>query len=73
MVVWQLPAAISESWHHFKYRLAFVVDGKCVLRFDNEAGKSDHKHIGTKQVPYTFVSVERVIADFWREIENWRH
>jgi len=23
---------------------------KCVLRYDNEAGKGDHKHIGSEEV-----------------------
>jgi len=44
MVVWHLPAPLSGSSHRFKYRLALVVNGICVLRYDNEAGKGDHKH-----------------------------
>lgn len=56
----------------FKYRLAFVVDGVCVLRFDNEAGKGDHKHVGEREEFYEFQNPERLIEDFWREIENWR-
>ena len=46
MVVWRLPAPLSGSRHDFKYRLALVVNGCCVLRYDNEAGKGDHKHMG---------------------------
>jgi hypothetical protein len=52
-VVWQLPRPVRGSIHPFKYRLALVVDEICVLRYDNEAGKGDHRHIRNK---------ERVIA-----------
>jgi len=42
----------GSSAHGYKYRLAFVVDDECVLRYDNEAGKGDHKHIDAKEAPY---------------------
>jgi hypothetical protein len=71
IVIWQLPAVGPGSSHEFKYRLAFVVDGVCVLRFDNEAGKGDHKHLGSRQVPYAFKGVAQLVADFWDEIEAW--
>jgi hypothetical protein len=41
VVIWQLPAPLPGSTHPYKYRLAFVVDKVCVLRYDNEAGKGD--------------------------------
>lgn len=44
IVVWRLPRPMRGSAHRFKYRLALVVDGICVLRYDNEAGKGDHRH-----------------------------
>lgn len=50
------------SSHSFKYRLAFVVDEECVLRFDNKSGKGDHKHIRTEQVPYAFTSSPQLVA-----------
>ena len=34
------------STHDYKYALAYVVAGQCVIRYDNEAGKGDHKHFG---------------------------
>jgi hypothetical protein len=73
IVVWQLPRPLRASAHSFKYRLAFVVDEVCVLRFDNEAGKGDHKHIEEREVAYTFVSLPRLVADFWDEIGSWRN
>jgi len=71
IVIWQLPRSLPGSVHRFKYRLAFVVDLECVLRFDNEAGQGDHKHVGTRRVPYTFVSVDQLVTDFWDAIERW--
>jgi hypothetical protein len=72
LVIWQLPQAVAGSLHQFKYRLAFVVDEICVLRFDNEAGKGDHKHIGNKQAAYTFVSLPQLLDDFWQEVTGWK-
>jgi hypothetical protein len=72
MIIWQLPGRVPGSAHGFKYRLAFVVDEVCVLSFDNETGKGDHKHVGVEQVSYIFISLAQLVADFWNEIEKWR-
>ncbi len=47
LVVWQLPQPALASTHLYKYRLAFVINDVCVMRYDNEAGKGDHRHAGT--------------------------
>jgi hypothetical protein len=72
LVVWSLSPPLAGSPHRFKYRLALVVKGDCVLRFDNEAGKGDHKHIGGKEIPYVFISAEALLHDFWNEVDRWR-
>jgi len=72
LVVWQLPRPLPGSAHAFKYRLAYVVDGRCVLRYDNETGKGDHRHVGGKDRPYVFSTPDRLIADFWRDVDAWR-
>ncbi len=72
MVIWQSPRSVPGSAHGFKYRLAFVVDEVCVLRFDNETGKGDHKHIGAKEVPYVFTGLVQLVTDFWTGIDEWR-
>jgi hypothetical protein len=46
IVVWRIPQPAIGSAHPFKYRLALVENGICTLRYDNEAGKGDHRHIG---------------------------
>ena len=72
LVLWRLPRPLPGSPHPFKYRLAFVVRGRCVLRFDNEAGKGDHRHRRGREAAYDFSSPEKLIADFQREIARWQ-
>ena len=72
LVLWRLPVSVVSSDHAFKYRLAFVVEGVCVLRYDNEAGKGDHKHVGSLETTDVFESPRRLLADFWRDVELWR-
>jgi hypothetical protein len=70
--VFEVPKPIPGSMHNFKYRLAYVVSDECVMRYDNEAGKGDHKHIGRKQFPYHFVDVDTLLYDFYTEVERMR-
>ena len=72
LVLWQLPRSARGSNHPFKYRLALVVDGICVLRYDNEAGKGDHRHLDHGEQPYSFADTDTLLADFWRDVEEWR-
>jgi len=72
MVVWSLSVPLEGSSHSFKYRLALVVKGNCVLRFDNEAGKGDHKHMGKREIPYVFTTPQALLDDFWKEVNRWR-
>lgn len=71
LVLWQVPRPVEGSHHRFKYRLAYVVGGKCVVRYDNEAGKGDHRHYGTREGGYAFQTPEKLIADFRRDIARW--
>lgn len=73
LVLWKLPEPIKGSSHQFKYRLAYVVSGTCVLRYDNEAGKGDHRHFCGKEATYTFKTPEKLLIDFQRDIERWDH
>jgi hypothetical protein len=73
LVLWRLPRPLPGSTHAFKYRLAYVVNGQCVLRYDNEAGKGDHRHWGSRETSYRFSTPERLVADFQRDVERWNH
>ena len=72
MVLWEVPEPLSGSKHRYKYRLAFVVAGKCVLRYDNESGKGDHKRVSGKEVKYRFVSADKLVADFFEDVKRRR-
>ena len=71
LVLWKVPKPVSGSVHEFKYRLVYVVDGVCAVRYDNEAGKGDHRHFRGKESAYSFQSPERLIADFEHDIARW--
>ena len=71
LVLWSVPKPVSGSTHGFKYRLAYVVGGVCVVRYDNEVGKGDHKHSGGGEVAYLFTGPETLLADFWNDVARW--
>jgi hypothetical protein len=72
-VVWQVPEPVPPSSHGFKYRLAYVVGGRCVLRYDNERGKGDHRHTETAEEDYAFTTPDQLMADFQADIARWNH
>lgn len=71
LVLWRLPRPLAGAGHPFKYRLAYVVDQACVLRYDNEAGKGDHRHRDGKEAQYQFSNPGKLLEDFQRDIERW--
>ena len=71
LVLWRVPDAVPGSAHEFKYRLAYVVDAECVIRYDNEVGKGDHRHFGSAETLYRFSTPEQLIADFQTDIARW--
>jgi len=72
IVVWRVLAPVQGSAHQFRYRLALVANGVCVLRYDNEAGKGDHRHAGETEERYRFKSAQQLLVDFWADAEDWR-
>ncbi len=71
LVLWRVPTPVPGSTHGFKYRLAYVVNGTCVVRFDNESGKGDHRHFNTRERRYPFETPEKLLADFQADIARW--
>jgi hypothetical protein len=68
-VIWLLPQAETDRPHGYKYRLNYSRgDGTTVVRYDNERGKGDHKHIGEVETEYRFDSVEKLVRDFFADI-----
>lgn len=71
IVIWELPEPIAPCTHRYKYRLFFGASGVCRVRYDNERGKGDHRHVGNQEYEYTFSSVEQLLADFQSDVERW--
>lgn len=72
VVVWKLPASLEPCTHKYKYRLFYGMSGVCRVRYDNELGKGDHRHINGREWPYVFSNLETLMQDFKRDIELWR-
>jgi len=72
MVIWHLPEADSERPHGLKYSLFYGYPELCLVRYDNERGKGDHRHEDGQETPYRFISVEQLIQDFKADIERLR-
>ena len=73
MIIWRVPEPTPERPHSLKYRLYYGdVAGTCLVRYDNEAGKGDHKHIEGREESYNFTTVETLVADFQEAIDGFR-
>jgi hypothetical protein len=64
VVIWKVPKPVPPTEHGYKYSAVYVVDGVCIVGFDNERGKGDHCHMDGKELPYTFTSVDQLLEDF---------
>lgn len=73
MVLWKLPKTTPDRPHGIKYRLYYgLADGICVIRYDNETGKGDHRHYGDREEAYQFTDVETLVADFLQDVSTVR-
>jgi Family of unknown function (DUF6516) len=72
LLIWRVPGPVRGSTHYYKYALAYVVAGQCVIQYDNEAGKGDHKHFGGMEKRYAFTTPANLLADFWFDVDQWR-
>jgi hypothetical protein len=70
MVIWELPQPLPPSGHRYKYRPYFGASGVTRVRYDNERGKGDHRHVGDREQDFRFTSVEQRLADFQSDVER---
>jgi hypothetical protein len=55
----------------YKYRLyCGTVARTSIVRYDNERGKGDHKHLRGAEQPYEFKNIRSLIADFRRDVRK---
>ena len=72
MVLWQVPRT-SHHPNGLKYRLYYGDgEGKCLVRYDNERGKGDHRHGIDGEKSYQFTDVDALVADFLADIRRIR-
>ena len=72
VVVWRLSVPLPPSEHLYKYRLYYGIGGVSRVRYDNERGKGDHRHVGEKEEGYRFTTIDQLLDDFERDIADWR-
>lgn len=71
LVIWELPSPLPGCEHAYKYRLyCGTVDGACIVRYDNERGKGDHKHLRGVEHPYKFTNIRNLIVDFRHDVRE---
>jgi len=72
LVLWQLPEKTKDRPHGLKYRLYFGDnEGNCLVRYDNESGKGDHKHINNTEISYKFINIDTLFKDFYDDIDSY--
>lgn len=69
--IWKVPIS-GNMPHGYRYSLAYIVNGKRVIGYDNAEGKGDHKHIGGRKYRYQLKSLRRLVRDFQKDVESYR-
>ena len=69
IVLWRLPRPTPDRPHGFTYRLYYGRDGVCLVRYDNETGKGDHRHVRGREMPYEFKSIAQLRRDFESDVK----
>ena len=72
MTIWRVPQPVPPTTHGLKYSLFYGRPGVRLVGYDNERGKGDHRHVGTREEPYAFTSVERLVADLMADLRQLR-
>jgi hypothetical protein len=53
-------------------KVRYGFPGHRLVGYDNERAKDDHRHLDDRELPYTFVSVEQLMADFLSDVRRLR-
>ena len=70
VVIYQVPLS-PRNLTGYRFR-CFMVDeatGKQLLGYDNHWPKEPHRHVRGHEEPYTFVSVEALLHDFFHAVD----
>ena len=72
MKIWRVPRPVPPTTHGLKYTLFYGYPGRRVVGYDNERTKGGHRHLDDRELPYAFVSVEQLVADFLSDVRSTR-
>lgn len=72
MVIWELEQPVVGSKHLYKYRLFFGVPDHRIVGYDNERPKGDHRHYGSREEPYNFTTIQKLLEDFMADVVEQR-
>ncbi len=70
--MWQLPKPTKDRPHGYKYSLVYIADDERIIGYDNAEGKGEHRHIRERVEPYRFVSIKKLVQDFYSDIERYK-
>jgi Family of unknown function (DUF6516) len=75
-ILWAPSAAQIRDLHAalgLKYSWFYGFPGRrLVVGYDNERANGDHRHLDRQELPYFFVSVEQLVADFVDDVRRIR-
>jgi hypothetical protein len=69
MKIWQVPYS-KDKPHGLKYSLVYIRKGERLVGYDNAEKKADHKHFREMEIPYKFKDMDRLILDFYSDIQG---
>jgi len=72
LVIWRVPTPVPGSAHPYKYSLVLIHENQCVLRYDNERGKGDHRHRAGVEDRLEFSTLKNLLLNFWADVARWR-
>lgn len=72
IVIWLVPKDRDRP-HGLKYRCHYRhSDSQQWVRYDNERGKGDHRHINARELPYEFRAFRQLMRDFLNDVRAMR-
>jgi hypothetical protein len=69
--IWSVSVS-EEKKHGFRYSLAYIKDGDCLVCYDNHTGKGDHRHYMGREEHYRFTTITKLLEDFYKDIRRFR-
>jgi len=68
--MWRVPDPVKPSRHEYKYSMFYGATGCPTCGIRQRAGQRRHMHIAGTEKPYTFRSLDQLLADFFAEVRK---